>query len=261
MADGAFFRHESGCYLTVNHPTTDPGKDGALWRRIIDSEDCFLPEVSKQNPIGTLVPTREEWESIATAIGQEKLNMRMFCRMVQKNITYKEGSLIYEAQIWVGEDLTGDDLEVMLQSLSTIYITATDATLEKEQRARELYRRVARFVKAMVIATTKVNIPPYILHGWRKPEGIATDVWWEHSGWLQVIHADGLVRIRLFHPDQFDKVSWESSEIGDAGRGAVNEKTIIAARRKHVSTHHERIMIDLENHDRRVRGEAPRPPQ
>eukprot|EP00971_Amphidinium_carterae_P262389 5204806-Amphidinium_carterae.1 len=132
MADRTFFEHEGGCYLTVNHPTTDPGKDGALWRQIIDAEDCFLPEFTKQNPIGTLVPTREEWEGISKAIGQDKLNMRTFCRMVQKNITYKEGSLLYDAQIWVGEDLTGNDLEVMLRGLSSIYITVTDGTLDRE---------------------------------------------------------------------------------------------------------------------------------
>eukprot|EP00971_Amphidinium_carterae_P237517 4715042-Amphidinium_carterae.1 len=68
--------------------------------------------------------------------------------MVQKNINYKEGSLLYDAQIWVGEDLTGNDMEVMIQNLSSIYIAATDSTLERNQRARELYRRVARFVKA-----------------------------------------------------------------------------------------------------------------
>eukprot|EP00971_Amphidinium_carterae_P290398 5765838-Amphidinium_carterae.1 len=64
----------------------------------------------------------------------------------------------------------------MLLTLSMIYVDVTDATLEREQRARELYRKVTRFVKAMVIATTKVNIPPYILHGWKAPEGIASDV-------------------------------------------------------------------------------------
>eukprot|EP00971_Amphidinium_carterae_P175909 3487034-Amphidinium_carterae.1 len=85
----------------------------------------------------------------------------------------------------------------------------------------------------MVIATTKVNIPPYILHGWQAPEGIASDVWWEHSGWLQAIHADSLVRIRLFHPDHFENIAWEASEIGLAGCGAVNERTIIITRRKH----------------------------
>eukprot|EP00971_Amphidinium_carterae_P302126 6002353-Amphidinium_carterae.1 len=73
-----------------------------------------------------------------------------------------------------------------------IYANETDMTLEREQRATELYRRVARFVKAMVIATSKVNIPPYILHGWRKPDGTASDVWWEHNGWLQAVHADSL---------------------------------------------------------------------
>eukprot|EP00971_Amphidinium_carterae_P291505 5786904-Amphidinium_carterae.1 len=192
MADGAFFRHEGGCYLTVNHPNTDPGKEGAPWRQIIRSDDCFLPETPKSSPLGTLVPTKEEWESISTAIKQEKLNMRTFCNMVQKNIKYKEGSLVYDAQIWVGEDLTDGDLQAMLLNLSTIYVNDTDSTLEREQRARELYRKVTRFVKAMVIATTKVNIPPYILHGWQAPDGIASDVWWEHSGWLQAIHADSL---------------------------------------------------------------------
>eukprot|EP00971_Amphidinium_carterae_P313905 6238997-Amphidinium_carterae.1 len=75
--------------------------------------------------------------------------------MVQKNISYKEGTLIYDAQIWVGEDLADGDLQPMLQSLSTIYVSATGSTLEREQRARELYRKVTRFVKAMVVATTK----------------------------------------------------------------------------------------------------------
>eukprot|EP00971_Amphidinium_carterae_P162318 3217887-Amphidinium_carterae.1 len=73
----------------------------------------------------------------------------------------------------------------MILCLSMIYANETDSTQQREQKANELYRRVARFVKAMVIATTKVNIPPYILHGWRKPDGLASDVWWEHSGWLQ----------------------------------------------------------------------------
>eukprot|EP00971_Amphidinium_carterae_P248698 4936697-Amphidinium_carterae.1 len=70
-------------------------------------------------------------------------------------------------------------------------------------------------------------------------------------GWLQAIHADSLIRVRLFHPDHFENIAWESGEIGLAGRGAVNERTIINTRRKHVSTNHERIMIELENHDRR----------
>eukprot|EP00971_Amphidinium_carterae_P329087 6461375-Amphidinium_carterae.1 len=113
----------------------------------------------------------------------------------------------------------------------------------------------------MVIATTEVNVPPYIMHGWRKPDGIASDIWWEHNGWLQAVHADSLARVRLFHPDHFGNISWEESEIEVAGRGAVNERTIIVARKKHVSTYHERIMIELENHDRRVRGEPARQPQ
>eukprot|EP00971_Amphidinium_carterae_P194645 3862514-Amphidinium_carterae.1 len=80
----------------------------------------------------------------------------------------------------------------MLQNLSAIYINETDSTLEREERARELYRRVTRFVKAMVIATTEVNVPPYIMHGWHKPDGVASDVWWENNGWLHAIHADSL---------------------------------------------------------------------
>eukprot|EP00971_Amphidinium_carterae_P282467 5607722-Amphidinium_carterae.1 len=76
MADGPFFFHENGCYLTINHPGTDPGKEGLPWREIIRAEDCFLPEHPKANPIGGLVPTREEWESISKAIKEEKLNMR-----------------------------------------------------------------------------------------------------------------------------------------------------------------------------------------
>eukprot|EP00971_Amphidinium_carterae_P162376 3218859-Amphidinium_carterae.1 len=72
----------------------------------------------------------------------------------------------------------------------------------------------------MVIATTEVNVSPYIMHGWRKPDGIASDVWWEHNGWLHAIHADSLVRVRLFHPDNFGNISWEESEIEVAGRGA-----------------------------------------
>eukprot|EP00971_Amphidinium_carterae_P247817 4920858-Amphidinium_carterae.1 len=132
-----------------------------------------------------------------------------------------------------------------------IYAGETDSTQQREQKAMDLYRRVARFVKAMVIATTKLNIPPYILHGWRKPNELASDVWWEHSGWLQAVHADSLVRIRLFHPDQFDKVSWDKEEMDLAGRGAVNERTVIIIHRKHVGEHSERIMVELENHDRR----------
>eukprot|EP00971_Amphidinium_carterae_P147883 2931252-Amphidinium_carterae.1 len=81
MADRVLFNNEDGCYLTVNHPDTDPGKNGAPWRQIIGSDDCFLPERAQSNPIGTLVPTKAEWESISQAIRQEKLNMRTFCRM------------------------------------------------------------------------------------------------------------------------------------------------------------------------------------
>eukprot|EP00971_Amphidinium_carterae_P201842 4005104-Amphidinium_carterae.1 len=43
-----------------------------------------------------------------------------------------------------------------------------------------------------------------------------------------------------------------------AARGAVNERTFVTTHRKHVNEHIERIMVELENHDRRVRGEAPR---
>eukprot|EP00971_Amphidinium_carterae_P037914 745498-Amphidinium_carterae.1 len=62
MADRVLFNHEDGCYLTVNHPETNPGENGAPWRQIIMSDDCFL------SPIGTLVPTKAEWESISQAI-------------------------------------------------------------------------------------------------------------------------------------------------------------------------------------------------
>eukprot|EP00971_Amphidinium_carterae_P306907 6099307-Amphidinium_carterae.1 len=142
MADGAFFRHEGGCYLTVDHPSTDPGIKG--WSAV--ETDHQTPKAS---PLGTLVPTKEEWESISTVLKLEKLNTRTFCNMVQKNIKYKESTLVYDAQIWFGEDLTGSDLQAMLLNLSMIYIDVTDATLEREQRARELYRKVTRFVKAM----------------------------------------------------------------------------------------------------------------
>eukprot|EP00971_Amphidinium_carterae_P300310 5966816-Amphidinium_carterae.1 len=259
MADEPFFTHEQGTYLTVSHPTEDPGNEGLTWKAIIRAEDCFLPDRDKESPMGRLVPTKEEWEKIAEAILQERLNMRMFCRLVQKSISYKENNTIYDAQIWVGEDLTERDLRQMILCLRTIYATETD--VEKERKANELYRRVARFVKAMVIATSKANIPPYILHGWRKPEGVASDVWWEHQGWLQAVHADSLVRIRLFHPDHFDKVSWDKEEMDMAARGAVNERTFISAHKKHVSENRERIMIELENHDRRVRGQEPRQPR
>eukprot|EP00971_Amphidinium_carterae_P347975 6490253-Amphidinium_carterae.2 len=210
------------------------------------------------NPLETLVPTNAEWESISQAIRQEKLNMRTFCRMVQKNIKYKQGDQLHETQVWVGEELPENDRLLMLQGFAAIYIEVTDSTLEREERARELYRKVIRFVKAMVIATTEVRIPPYIMHGWKEPPGIASDVWWEHQGWLQAIHADSLVRVKLFHPDRFGNISWEESEIGVAGRGAVNEKGVVVSRKKHVSENIEQIMVDLENHDRRVRGEPAR---
>eukprot|EP00971_Amphidinium_carterae_P014522 286767-Amphidinium_carterae.1 len=155
MANQTFFTHEGGYYLTTPPPTEDPGKNGAPWKAIIRAEDCFLPDHPSANPHGVLVPTREEWDSIANAIRQEKLNMRMFCRLVQKDISYKEGNVIYDAQIWVGEDLIDRDLRGMILCLSMIYASETDMTLEREQKATELYRRVARFVKAMVIATSK----------------------------------------------------------------------------------------------------------
>eukprot|EP00971_Amphidinium_carterae_P170073 3369873-Amphidinium_carterae.1 len=260
MAEGdrILFGHEDGCYLTVNHPNTDPGKDGAPWRTIIDSDDCFLPERNNTNPLETLVPTRAEWESISRAIRQEKFSMRTFCRMVQKNIRYKQGDQLIEAQVWVGEELPEYERYLMQQEFTVIYIDATESTVEREELARGLYRKVIRFVKAMIIATTEVRIPPYIMHGWRKPPGLASNVWWERQGWLQAIHADSLVRVKLFHPDRFGNISWDEDEIGVAGRGAVNEKGIVVSRKKHVSENLEQIMVDLENHDRRVRGELAR---
>eukprot|EP00971_Amphidinium_carterae_P055194 1087897-Amphidinium_carterae.1 len=76
MANVPFFTHENGCYLTVNHPSEDPGNEGLPWKAIIRAEDCFLPDHAKASPIGILVPTREEWGSISEAIRQDKLNMR-----------------------------------------------------------------------------------------------------------------------------------------------------------------------------------------
>eukprot|EP00971_Amphidinium_carterae_P174103 3451093-Amphidinium_carterae.1 len=67
--------------------------------------------------------------------------MRTFCRLVQKNIRYKQGSQLYEAQVWVGEELADGERLPMLQNLSAIYINETDSTLEREERARELYRK------------------------------------------------------------------------------------------------------------------------
>eukprot|EP00971_Amphidinium_carterae_P228099 4524392-Amphidinium_carterae.1 len=46
-----------------------------------------------------------------------------------------------------------------------------------------------------------------------------------------------------------------------AARGAVNERTFVTTHRKLVNEHIERIMVELDNHDRRVRGEAPRQPR
>eukprot|EP00971_Amphidinium_carterae_P244455 4853925-Amphidinium_carterae.2 len=108
----------------------------------------------------------------------------------------------------------------------------------------------------MIIATTEVRVPPYI--GWNKPRGLASNIWWEHQGWLQAVHADSLLRVKLFHPDRFGNIFWDEEEIGVAGRGAVNEKGIVVSRKKHVSEHVDQIMVDLENHDRRVRGEPQR---
>eukprot|EP00971_Amphidinium_carterae_P270899 5375869-Amphidinium_carterae.1 len=175
---GNLFNHDDGYYLFVNHPEADPGKDGTVWRQIIGSDDCFLPRTTEANPLLTLVPTNAEWESISTAIRQDKLNMRMFCRKVQKNIRYKQDGQIHEAQVWVGDELPDGEKMPMLQNFANIY-SGFDA--EKERQALELYNKVIRFVKTMVIATTEVMIPPYIMHGWRKPAGVASDVWWEHQ--------------------------------------------------------------------------------
>eukprot|EP00971_Amphidinium_carterae_P318660 6333984-Amphidinium_carterae.1 len=46
-----------------------------------------------------------------------------------------------------------------------------------------------------------------------------------------------------------------------AGRGAVNERTYVTTHRKHVNEHIDRIMVELDNHDRRVRAEMPRQPR
>eukprot|EP00971_Amphidinium_carterae_P109153 2161479-Amphidinium_carterae.2 len=92
------------------------------------------------------------------------------------------GAAIYEAVLHNGP------------KIRQIYIKDTDSHAERGEKARRLYRKVVRFVKAMIIASSEVSIPPYVMHGWSKPSGMASDVWWEHSGWMQALHADNMVR-------------------------------------------------------------------
>eukprot|EP00971_Amphidinium_carterae_P137900 2733206-Amphidinium_carterae.1 len=170
------FGHEDGYYLKVEHPDTNPGKDGALRRAIIDSDDCFLPERNDDNPLETLVPTRREWEKISHALRQDQLNMRLFCSTVQKYVRYMEHDRVLEAQVWVGAELPDYDRDLRIQEFTQIYIVDTESQAEREEKALRLYRKVIRFVKAMIIASSEVSIPPYVMHGWKKPSGMASDV-------------------------------------------------------------------------------------
>eukprot|EP00971_Amphidinium_carterae_P335649 6471617-Amphidinium_carterae.3 len=217
------FEHEDGYYLATTFPDTDPGREGTRWREIINSDDCFLPEALHDNPLHTLVPTSDEWGKISEALREKKLCMGMFCKMVQKRIRYRLRCQVYESQVWVGEDKSEDEVNMMIQEFTAIYIHDTDSTADREARSLMLYRKVIS-----------------------KPRGMASDVWWEHHGWLQAVHADSMVRVKPFHPDRFGNISWDETEINVAGRGAVHEKGIIVSRRKYIFENLDRLMQELE---------------
>eukprot|EP00971_Amphidinium_carterae_P033505 659968-Amphidinium_carterae.6 len=92
---------------------------------------------------------------------------RMFCEVRLRLIQYRHNkSFVITHEVWVPYQREGAHRQEIVFRLRGLYhdIQSEEAQIHK---AETLYEKIFCFTKAMYLAQGKLEIPPFIMHGWQ----------------------------------------------------------------------------------------------